>query len=552
MALLDQNKQVLTITDFTPGIYSNGNYATNVPPAPIGAAQETNTYRCIGLPGGGLAPLPKRVTNYDIPWPGVGTTGTIVGIQAAGIINLNTSDIGFYDYDVCHVFIDVDSSPRQLFWRKLTASGIGTWASGQFQNTGDWPTTTDTTGDTSLTMPATVVLPRSVSTTFINALTSRYMAFAAKVDMVGALYRIFLHGPDPVVAQRFAAPTGDVRLPVWITEHQERLLIFMRIKPIASPSFDANNSYAQGEGLTYLHAQLLDEAGALSVTNFSFNQTYSEMGSAGSISIGELLIIPFEHGDARVIQGDLNNPTVTLIKGVQPTGRLYCAGIATKAGLLYPSKNNGIWSWDGSNSSHKISSQLSDRFYERTTFTRGLSLLPSRWGQYAMYPHNWLFDTETESWWRLEDTATKDLQCWSSVVPETLFGAVDSITSGSTASLCEFTVGVPALSYSWQSQPIQVGSYGETVRVTDIEIKAVPSVADTNQTITVTLTNRDNTTQPETITINSKTTIPVRERVPTVMRGDDIIVRIEADGGANPAPVIHSIGLVWDNGTPTA
>lgn len=549
----DQKQQVLTITDFTPGIYSNGNYATGVPPAPIGAAQETNTYRCIGLPGGGLAPLPKRNVNYDIPWPGVGTTGIIVGIQAAGIINFNTTDPQLYNYDVCHVFIDVNSSPRQLFWRKLTASGFGTWASGQFQDTGEWPTTTDTAGATSLTMPATITWPRSVSTAFVPISGSRYLFFGAKVDMPGTLYRVFVHGLDPIVAQRLFMGSSDVSLLTWLIEHQERLVWFTRRKPlILNPAFDANNTYAMNDTMQYSYAQFVDSAGNVTTNISFFTQLYSEQGCAGSISVGELLIIPFEHGDARVIQGDLDNPTVTLLRGVQPTGRLYCAGVPTKAGLLYPSKNNGVWSWDGSNSSRKVSKQLRDNFFERTTFTRGLSLLPSRWGQYAMFPHNWLFDTDTESWWRLEDTAVKDLQCWSSVVPETLFGAVDSITSGATATLCEFTVGVPALSYSWQSQPIQVAPYGETVRVTDIEIKAVPSVADTNQTITVTLTNRDNTTVSEPITINSKTTIPVRERVPTAMRGDDIIVRIEADGGANPAPVVHSISLVWDTGTPTA
>lgn len=169
-----------------------------------------------------------------------------------------------------------------------------------------------------------------------------------------------------------------------------------------------------------------------------------------------------------------------------------------------------------------------------------------------VYPNNFLLDVENGSWWILEDPATKNFAIWSSHWGKTLWGAVDSIQSGTTNSMSRFDMGVPATSYSWQSQPIQVSQYGETIRVTDIEVKAVPSVADTNQTVTVTLTNRDNTTQPETIVINSKTTIPVRERVPTAMRGDDIIVRIEADGGANPAPVVHSISLVYDSGTPTA
>jgi hypothetical protein len=84
--------QTLEITDFTPGIHSAGGTPTRLIPAPLGAAQLTNTYRCIGLKNGGLGPLPAIARAFDAPSnpdggvPPVDGKYVAVGFKAIGFV----------------------------------------------------------------------------------------------------------------------------------------------------------------------------------------------------------------------------------------------------------------------------------------------------------------------------------------------------------------------------------------------------------------------------------------------------------------------------------
>src|SRR4051794_36173215 len=82
--------QTLDITDFTPGIYSAGGSPTRLIPAPLGAAQLTNTYRCIGLKNGGLAPLPAIARTYNAPSNPDAGVAPVNGFVAVGFMALGT------------------------------------------------------------------------------------------------------------------------------------------------------------------------------------------------------------------------------------------------------------------------------------------------------------------------------------------------------------------------------------------------------------------------------------------------------------------------------
>lgn len=543
------NSQVLTISDFTPGIYSNGNFATNVSPTPLGAAQETNTYRCISLPGGGLAPLPKKTNNYTIPWPGSGTVGTIVGLQA---LHIGGSTDNSADGDAVHVIIDANSSPRTAHWRAIETV-TNAWSSITFATTNYPPD--DATGNASLSLNANTTVPVGCSSditrlSYNAGVSDARMVifnFPSHISRMVFMYKIL----SALVAQRFQAATAMT------FSHQGRVVGFSSYDVGHLPLTAVVNTV-----VNYSYPYFLTPTMVSSGTKFNLIlDKASFFGSFGSVSVGELVLFSASSNDSIRILGDLTNPTVLLLRGVRATGRAYGRGVPISKGILYAVEKDGVYIWTGGSGSEKVSKQLRNNFWERTTDTGGYiggttsmgeMVHAQSWGDYVVYPNNFLLDVNSMSWWRLDNPTDGNYAIWSTEYPRYVYGAVDSIAAASTNTLVCYDMSVPATSFSWQSHPISIASYGQMVKVTDIEIKAIPSVADTNQTITITLTNQDNTTQAESFTINSKTNIPVRLRKPTVMRGWDIIVRIESDGGANPAPVIHSVSLGWQPSTPTA
>lgn len=546
---------LLTITDFTPGIYSNGNYASNVPPAPLGAAQEANTYRCIGLPGGGLAPLPKRVTDYTIPHPGVGTTATIVGLQAIRMVK--STSTGF---DHVYVITDVDTAPRRNYGKFLETAG-NTWTNISWA-TGAYPpnsavVTTYLELDSLFPVGCASDIVPTTDSSVPEIHRNLVFVFPSQNIAVPTFRSVYLFGVD--FTNFYPQQLGGIHSSA-VLHHQGRIV---RIDHDAQGWWSATDRSLGLEGLFY-YEPYLPSGGAVATTNTLNFDRAQPIGSWGSVSTGELFLVGQSQNDAALIQGDLDNPNVIPLRGVQPTGALMCRGLNSKLGVLYPSEDNGVWAWSGSNTAEKVSPQLRDNFYKRTTDTyaspivgspspaMGESLHPAMWGDFAVYPNNFLLNTNNSSWWRLEDPSVKALMSWTCDFPRYLYGAVDSIVAATTNSLSRFDSQTPANSYSWQSQPIAISPPGKLVEVYDIEVKAVPSVAATNQTVTITLTNEDGTTQAESFVFNSLTTIPKRLRRTTLSRGCDIIIRIESDGGADPAPVVHSVTLSYREGTPTA
>src|ERR1700677_1198206 len=77
--------QWLHIDDFTPGIYdfdfTNQVGSNDFTPPPLGSARRSGTFGCVGLPNGGLAPLPFLASTPAL-WPySVDTTIWVTGIE---------------------------------------------------------------------------------------------------------------------------------------------------------------------------------------------------------------------------------------------------------------------------------------------------------------------------------------------------------------------------------------------------------------------------------------------------------------------------------------
>lgn len=556
------NERQITLSDFTPGIYSNGGFSTTVPPAPQGAAQEANTYRCIGLPGGGLAPLPRRVTEYDLPWPGVGTTATFVGIQTIPAVVGATQDI-------VYVMYDIDTNPRRNYLYALNTT-TGTFTQIPWGTTPYPPAPGASTTFISLST-ANTDGPTGVASTLgaaYNPNTTGYSTIVGWTSpqaaaIAGQTPYFWFHGLDIATFRNYFLGTGTTFIQAHaLFWHQQRLVNFQRVGYTKITSTSPLGGGPLRYTLPFLATNPFTAPAASSTQNDLYLDRLQGWGSYGSISTGELILIGQLNGESLFVQGDLDAPSVSILRGVRPTGKWNSPGISTRRGMLYGVEKEGIWIWGGSNSSEKVSGQLRDDFCERTTptswgtnvFATGESMHPALWGDYVLYPNNFLLDLETMSWWKLENPSEYNMMMFSSEASRWLYGVLDSATSSSTDNLLRYDRSIAANSYSWQSQPISVSSPGRLVEVYDIEVKASVSTANVNHTVTITLTNENNTTQAETFTINSTSTqIPKRIRKPTIMTGGDVIIRIEATGNStSAAPVVHSVTLSIRDGSPTS
>lgn len=558
------NERQVTLSDFTPGIYSNGGFTSLVPPAPLGAAQEANTYRCIGLPGGGLAPLPRRTNEYDLPFPGVGTTTTLVGMQAIPA----SSSASSLTADIVYVMMDADTNPRRNYLYALNTN-TGAFTQVPWGTTAYPPAPGAST--TFITLTTTTGPPVGCTSTLgaaYNPNTTGYSTIVGwtcpQAAAIGGSWPIFwFHGLDITTFRNYFIGSGSTFVSASVLFwHQMRLVYFQRTSYTKITGIGSLGGGPLIYTLPYLAtAPFTAPAASATLANLYVDRLQS-FGSYGSISTGELILIGQLAGESLFVQGDLDSPSVNILRGVHPTGKWNSPGLSTRRGLLYGTEKDGIWLWDGSNSSQKVSPQLVDNFYERTTPTSfnsssgvvGESMHPAVWGDYVVYPNNFLLDMETMGWWKLDNPSQYNMMMFSSEGTRYLYGAIDAIQSGTTDSLMQYDKTVGANSYSWQSQPIPVGTPGRLVEVYDIEVKASVSQSTTNHTVTITLTNEDATTQAETFTFTSTDlNIPKRLRKPTFMRGVDIICRIEATGaGVTDAPVVHSVTLSVRDGSTTA
>lgn len=572
------NEQTIKIEDFTPGIYSNSNFnstaTTGVGSAPVGAAQVADTFRCIGLPTGGLGPLPRRVGNHTPTWPGVGATAHIVGLHVTPVLRtVNTTD---QSGDAVYLMYDVDTNPRRNYCYVLNPyTGVFTQLN---WGTTAWPpnagaatgfitlTTANTDPPVGVSMTSGMVYHTGAGT--LKTVVAWSSPVAAQIG--GSTPRFWIHGTDGTNfrAQFFGSGSLLVRASEVFWHGQRFVIIKNYGDGVASIVAGIQGLYAGLDyTLPYAATGWPTAPASSGNMNFLILDRAQAFGSGGSISTGELILIGVEHGTSLQISGDLDNPSVSILRGVHPTGRFISPGISTKLGLLYATEYDGIWVWGGGRQSEKVSTQLRDDFYYRTTPTSfnyptlaanytslGESIHPCAWGDYVMYPNNYLFDTETGSWWRLDDPSFKNYQIFASSTPRYVWGAVDSVTAATVGSaLGQYDNSLAALSYSWKSQPLPNPYPEKMVEIYDVEVEATVSTAGVNQTVTVYLLDELGATVSQAFTFNSPVDVkPQRRRLSLFSRGFNPVVMVYSDGGANPAPVVNSITLFVREGTPTA
>lgn len=136
----------------------------------------------------------------------------------------------------------------------------------------------------------------------------------------------------------------------------------------------------------------------------------SEIGTIGVTTVDQMLVVKHQQGGA-MISGDLDSPTIRRLPYIESTGGAVCKGAHSPIGFVYGSVN-GIFVWQGGDTTTKLSQQINGFFWDHTNGTTEETYAGSRgrmayWNGMICVPNNFVYDIDAQSWWRLGVT---DLQ----------------------------------------------------------------------------------------------------------------------------------------------
>ncbi len=542
------NLQWVSLQDFSAGIYNRTEHAlggTNAGvaiPAPLGAAQETNTYRCVALPGGGLGPLPKRIETFSLAAPEATAPASgyfVVGFFSHGPMSSGIGGVSRYTDQIFLAVAYQIGAGNQRFrlYRQQIFAAAGppyttdtlrsensAYTGNNFYETCWFMTSRINTTDP--TLPGNPVVgiqwqTPDASVAFVSTFPDPSTAnVTALLDLSTRQGTIFGHQGRVVLAENVAYSLGAV-----------------------GGSFtDEQISFTDPPNSTAMGSQ-----------NEIFSQENpSGIGAVGSISAGEVFFVK-RAGGGVIVSGDLANPSVTRLPGVVSTGSATSnRSASTASGLFYAVKDGGVYVWRGGDTSTKVSGQLEDSSFEVATqaprndtsnFTIQPIMCIAEWDNWVLASNNWLYDIQGNGWWKIEDTSSVEIMHWSkSWSGQFMYGAVPTFSQTNLNCFYSWDRHQCATSYSWQSHPIPA-----TIdRLT--EVREMVLVAQGSGTVTVTMTGIDpagvDTTQAETFTVTHASQ-PQRLRPSvggTFIKGYNVMARIESSG-SDKAPVVYALHL---------
>lgn len=532
--------QFIDIDDFTPGIYDASNIAFSSPTvlpgpfvAPIGSADAAETWQCIALAQGGLGPAPAMIADYDLTQLGITSDLPVVGWLVGLLNTLVTNEDEFV---VCIEYLNPDNA---LF---VWSAVLGT---------SDAALIYSNVSGTNLSRPAGCAFPFATRVAPTNPTTTVGEVVIVFPDNTSP-GEIVLY-PDPANPTVRGTTTLSGSSPAGtLFGHQSRIVCLQNVAlswPVTPTIFsnnDAINYTDPPNSETY--------PGAVPSIIFAAEEPYG-YGATGSVSAGELFMVKCRGGGI-VVQGDINNPTVTYLPGVKPTGVIYGRCDTDENGFYYCTDGAGAWIWNGGNASSRISTQLDDNFYQCADPipNQNFAYFIQRWHDFMLFSNNWLYNTQTGGWWRLLNPATASIYWWvPAFLNNQMYGAVPALPDFTTKFLYRFDDQIPASQYRWQSLPLRV-TEDKYVDMREVVVRfSAPYGGDgTGATCSIQISSVSSAgvvTAVSLITFSADDTPNIqmmRLNIPG-SQGEDLRVRIDASttGGSdyNYAPVIHSLSL---------
>lgn len=566
-----------TYPDWSPGIVSNIRQVSSSSPstpgyffAPLGTAAE-GTFRCVASDIGDLVPAPT----YDVSRS---FTRTINGLNAVNdlyrYVGLNTmgpivpsagpyTNVALTDA----VFVGIEynvQSAGPTFTRKMSSFvhkpytdpatdydlpirvGLGTGTALGLTNVHPMTFANTRMRNATFTQPGFPI-------TVAEWAESIFFERSAPLKYIWAMPAPATPGTDSTQLLAPASPG-----PAQVLAHQGRV-VFLQSPAIAG----AADNFAGGINLTNEYISYTDPPGSPTITSsIQLDPQYpGGYGAWGSITFGELILIKRSHG-ALLVDGDIYAPTITRLPGVQSTGGVRGAATPTVAGLVYVAED-GAYIWEGGATSRKIS-KINDRFFARFSSSGqsisgadGVTVQHCSWGQYIVFPNNWLYDCLNDSWWQLEDPTVFNIALPAASMSNTaLFYAVQDAVTGSSGNVTVavkcFTRFQYASSYRWVGQPFPP-SVNQSIDIREIII-TLANIPSTGATVTVNFISDNGTTpvdaQPIVFSIPPGSPYPVTLRQTTSFTGDYLAPIIDVTAGqpgridtTSPAPTIPKNGL---------
>lgn len=555
----------VTVSDFRPGVITNTNYQAvgsggNTGPVPGDQpGQAQSAAGCIALPHGGLAPLPGLVqpawaSHTAIPPNHAPQTGT-------GSANMIA---GFFINGPLYYFQNNTTPPTQ--GDEIIVCQVGTTSAGKAVM---WIDSLQINGSTATWNN---ILNPTTETQYVPFCTMTGFPTRAQNNPASVGFSCWALGFIFPGASSYTQPfpfTGGVITYPDVSSSGANLTSFSHYNLITStfgevfchqnrigqliwePSLYTSDYNYSGGNEQFVYT---DPPNGLVVINAGVvfvQEDNSGYGAWGSQSASELFLVKNRTGGV-VISGDLNSPTVLWLPGVTPTYGLMSRGASTPVGFVYASNNNGLWTWNGSNVSQKISDQLEDNFFINThkpPVFRGPTVDICRWGDWIIVSNDWLYDTISGGWWQLPPNNVQSPHLWygTSSDGDTLYAAIPVPTT--TRFMDVYSRTSPSATYTWKSYPIKQ-SINKNILVKEIVVQV-----QGNGSVSVTLegiggSSTSGAMSPSGQTFDSPAQ-PVMYRFAVGLDAQDVTISIEMNGsgGTIPAPILHSysVGFVEQN-----
>jgi hypothetical protein len=584
--------QYITIEDFSHGIYSDSGYTvTGAVQAPLGSADATQTYRCRSSTSGALIPGPGQYMTFTAPVPDSSNVNNSGQFYVTGVV-ANGNEAYANDLYVAGGGGAVNPANAFNFPDEIIFAVQYNFNNGAG---GSNPTQQRTRIYRLQTFAVTGLTPGSTPTA--DTLFSLNASSNASHPLAGytrnyiianshAIQRINLTDntkpgfPTVCIDQNigngstesgiilFPNPNtqGVVSIYQYTTAHLDPGLVSSNANVLGHQGRVVGLFFEQytGPGTNYVtneEVSFSDPPNGFNATlsgqrEVFVNETPVGYGAWGSQSAAELFLVKHS-GGAVYVSGDIANPSITKLPGVVSTSGCMNQAASSTLGIIYATFSDGVYAWNGGNSSQKISRQLEDNFWVIPAyqinglsgagfpFNQGINFQAENWDDLVICSNNWILDTTTGAWWRLDNpTGTTQYQRFAkSFQGSLMYCGVASYTSATASTaLAVYNRSIPATSYRWQSHPIPA------TQRTLVDVLDVILLARGAGTVTVSLVDTNNNVVSLTpVTVSGS--IPQRFHLPAGTQSYNMAVRIDSTAtSTGPAPMVHSLALGYTEG----
>ena len=531
------------------GIVVGNDLATHLP-APLGAADAANTYSCFALPSKALAALPGVTQTYPWPtdYKNPGTTYIVGCLVHDELLDGTTEAVMMSEYhsgatsywEACSYILETASTHSVASVTYSNAAG-GIFGSPYPAMTRTSSTSSNNvtgmaasnlpasgTGITTVTVAGTYTvgeqvyftqLPNGIAgivlgqgypvvgtgsgTVLVGVTTTGTWSSGGVLSTVGtgvANPAVVFPGPGTTNAGHLwvypnpNTPTTYAALDIinsgtaitgQVVCHNSRIVTFTGTGGTGY-GWPAGGGFNTNENVFYTDPPLstLYTSNVIPPTIFSPENPYG-YGAAGSISAGELFVSK-KRGGGLIVTGDLYNPSVTVLPGVTSTGNIYGQGASTTAGFVYCSYENGCWSWNGSNTSQKLSTTLDDGFFLPSDFdtmqSNNYGFFVSGYRSKVYVSNNWMMDTNTGAWWTYYPRKSQggaDLFYTQTANGDYVYATKLSFLNTDVDApfttptfMYRFDQKTAASTYQWQSLPLHLAPVNQVVDVRQVIVRA--------------------------------------------------------------------------------